>query len=139
MTDLTSLERFHDLLLTKLSFANVAIIRKNKKPHVTPVWFNTSEEDLKQGLVYINTAKGRVKANNMEKGDPVSISILDPDNGYRYLGFDAEVVDIIEGEQAENHIDDLMFKYQGKRPYAYRKEGEQRLKIPLRITKVYNR
>lgn len=134
------LEKFRDIIFDKKAFAQVAIIRKdNQRPHVTPNWFNMTETSFQQGIIFINTAQGRVKANNIRKDDPIALSILDPENSYRYLGIEGIVLDTIIGPEAEEHIDDLMFKYQGRRPYAYRAEGEVRIKIPIKITKVLGR
>lgn len=133
------LEKYRDILLEKKAFAQVGITRKNGKPHVSPLWFDMTEDDYQNGIININTAQGRVKANHIAKGDTIAISILDPDNPYRYLGLEGEVLDTITGPVAEDHIDGLMFKYQGKRPYAYRKEGEVRIKISIQIINVHKR
>jgi hypothetical protein len=49
-------------------------------PQVTPIWF-----DYTHGKIRINSKKGRVKTRNMQEGAPVALSILDPDNPYRYI------------------------------------------------------
>jgi PPOX class probable F420-dependent enzyme len=133
------LNKYHDLLFDKLSFANVAIVRSNGRPHVSPVWFDLSEEDFQKNIININTAKGRVKARNMEVGSQVAITILDPDNPYRYLGIDGEIIETIEGEAAERHIDALAKKYLDKDVYPNRKEGEERIKIRIKINNIHDR
>ncbi len=135
----SELKKYRDLLFDKLSFANVAIVRKNGQPHVSPVWFDLSNEDFQNHIININTAKGRVKANNMKIGDHVAISILDPDNSYRYLGIDGIVIDRIMGNEAEKHIDALAKKYINKEIYPYRTENEQRIKIKIKITNIHRR
>lgn len=132
------LDKYRDLLFEKLSFANVAIVRSNGKPHVSPVWFDMSEDDFKSNLININTAKGRVKAKNMEIGNPVAITIMDPDNPYRYLGLEGEILKIIEGETAEQHIDALAKKYLDKDVYPNRKPGEERIKIQIKIKNTHH-
>ena len=69
-----------DLLQQKKAFANLATIMPDGTPQVTPVWF-----DYTDGKIRINSAKGRVKTRNMQEGAPVALSILDPDNPYRYI------------------------------------------------------
>ncbi|MHA2089395.1 MAG: hypothetical protein ACW98K_00940 [Candidatus Kariarchaeaceae archaeon] len=59
---MNNLSNFRDILIDKTSFAQVAIVRKNGTPHVTPLWFSVSESDLEAGIININTATGRVKA-----------------------------------------------------------------------------
>src|SRR5258708_22828712 len=73
-------EQFMDLMTGKKAFAHLATIMRDGTPQVTPVWF-----DYVNGAVRVNTAKGRVKARNMNEGAAVALSILDPDNPYRYL------------------------------------------------------
>ena len=67
--------KYLDLLQEKKSFANLATIMPDGTPQVTPVWF-----DYTNGKILINSAKGRVKARNIQEGPPVALSILDPDN-----------------------------------------------------------
>jgi PPOX class probable F420-dependent enzyme len=78
MTDVPA--GFLDLLTEKKAFANLATIQPDGSPQVTPVWF-----DYTNGIVRVNTAKGRVKARNLSIGSKVALSILDPDNAYRYI------------------------------------------------------
>src|SRR5579859_1116947 len=73
-------EQYLDLFTQKKAFANLATVMPDGTPQVTPVWF-----DLKDGVVRVNTAKGRVKARNMREGAPVALAIMDPDNAYRYV------------------------------------------------------
>ena len=69
-----------DLLQKKKAFAHLATIMPDGTPQVTPVWF-----DYTNGKIRVNSAKGRVKVRNMREGAPVALSILDPDNPYRYI------------------------------------------------------
>src|SRR5205085_11739274 len=73
-------ENFHDLLEQKKASAHLATIMRDGTPQVTPVWF-----DYTGGMIRVNTAKGPVKARNLREGARVPLSILDPDNPYRYL------------------------------------------------------
>jgi PPOX class probable F420-dependent enzyme len=72
--------KYLDLLQQKKAFANLTTAMPDGSPQVTPVWF-----DYHDGLVRVNTAKGRVKTQNMKTGVPVALAIMDPDNPYRYL------------------------------------------------------
>src|SRR5205823_4250157 len=59
--------------------------------------------------------------------DPcVAISIVDPDNPYRYLEIRGRVVEITE-QGADTHIDKLAKKYLGVDKYPYRQSGEVRV------------
>jgi PPOX class probable F420-dependent enzyme len=114
-------EKYLDLLEHKKAFASLATTMPDGSPQVTPVWF-----DYKDGRIRINTAKGRVKARNMKTGVPVALSVMDPDNPYRYLQVRGHVGRVIE-EGADKHIDALAKKYLGKDQYPWRKAGEVRV------------
>ena len=130
------IEKYKDLFFTKKALAHVAITRKNGTPHVTPVWFDLTEEDFKNGFLKFNSAKGRVKTNNLLVGSKVSISILDPEDAYRYIGLDGEITEIIEGKEAENHIHSLSQKYRGKE-YFDIPENQVRVKYIVKINNVF--
>ncbi|MGA3006101.1 MAG: PPOX class F420-dependent oxidoreductase [Acetobacteraceae bacterium] len=119
MTDIPA--GFHDLLTDKKAFANLATIMPDGSPQVTPVWF-----DYTNGRIRVNTAKGRVKARNMSEGSRVALSILDPDNAYRYLQVRGKVVHVIE-TGAKEHIDSLAKKYLGKDVYPWHNPKDVRV------------
>ena len=124
-------------MLDKIAFAQVALIKKDGTPHVTPMWYNTSQTDFDNDIFFINTATGRVKGG-IHEGDILAISILDPDTPYRYLGIQAKVIHRVKGTEANEHIDDLAYKYQGKAKYPYHRKGEYRIKLTLKVLSVYS-
>ena len=73
-------ENYLDLLQQKKAFANLATVMADGSPQVTPVWF-----DYTDGVIRVNTAKGRVKSRTLRPGAPVALAIMDPDNAYRYI------------------------------------------------------
>src|SRR3954451_21430391 len=97
-----------DLVTTKPAFANVATLNTDGSPQVTPVWV-----DFDGTHVIINTAKGRMKAKNLEREPRVAISVSDPANPYRYLGIQGHVVEMTEAG-GDAHIDKMAKKYLGK-------------------------
>ena len=110
-----------DLLQQKTSFANLATIMPDGSPQVTPVWF-----DYTKGKIRVNSAKGRVKTRNMREGAPVALSILDPENPYRYIQIRGRVERVTE-EGASAHIDSLAKKYLGKDKYPFGQPGDVRV------------
>jgi len=114
-------DAFMDLLRDKVAFANLATIMPDGTPQVTPVWF-----DYVDGTIRVNTAKGRVKARNMREGSAVALSIVDPDNAYRYLQVRGRVRKMVEAG-ADAHIDSLARKYLGKDKYPFAGPGEVRV------------
>ena len=112
---------FLDLLTEKKAFAHIATLQPDGSPQVTPVWF-----DYTNGLIRVNTAKGRIKSRNMSVGSKVAMSIMDPDNAYRYIQIRGSVTkEVTEG--AATHIDSLAKKYLGKDVYPFHQEGETRV------------
>ena len=120
-----------DLLTTKPSFANLATLNPDGSPQVTPVWV-----DFDGTHVIVNTAKGRVKANNLARAPRVALSIVDPENPYRYLGIQGKVVEMTEAG-GDAHIDKMAKKYMGKDTYPFRAPGEVRLIVKIAPEKVH--
>ncbi len=118
-------DAFLDLLDRKKAFAHLAIVMADGSPRVTPVWF-----DHTGGEIRVNTALGRVKAHTLKPGAQVALSILDPDNAYRYIQIRGQVARVTE-EGADAHIDALAKKYLGKDSYPFRQAGERRLTIAI--------
>jgi PPOX class probable F420-dependent enzyme len=118
---MASIQDYTDLFQEKKAFAHLATTMPDGAPQVTPVWI-----DYRDGRVLVNTAKGRVKARNMELGSPVALSITDPDNPYRYVQVRG-VVSKVHDEGADAHIDFLAQKYLGQDSYPFRQPGEQRV------------
>ena len=117
-------------LCAKPVFVHLATIDKDGGPQVTPVWI-----DFDGSLVWVNTAKDRVKDRNMRRDKRVAISILDPDNAYRHVAIRGEVVEITENG-ADAHIDRMAKKYLGKDRYPFRSPGEVRVIYKIRPVKV---
>ena len=113
-------DKFLDLVTKKKAFANLATLMPDGSPQVTPVWI-----DYANGVLRVNTAKGRTKARNMTTGAKVAIAIQDPDNPYRYLQVRGTVKHMTE-QGADAHIDALAKKYLGQDKYPYRRPGEVR-------------
>ena len=121
---------FLDLVTTKVTFAHLATIMPNGAPQVTPVWFSFDGSHI-----LLNSAKGRVKDRNMRARPAVAISILDPDNPYRYLQLMGQIVAVTE-EGGDAHIDALAKKYIGQDTYPGRAPGEVRVIYRMAIDKV---
>jgi PPOX class probable F420-dependent enzyme len=108
-------------LFNKKAFANLATLMPDGSPQVTPVWCDYDGEN-----VLINTAAGRVKDKNLQREPRVSLSILDPDNPYRYLEVRGRVIERTH-EGADDHINKMAKKYLGVDVYPYRSQGEVRI------------
>ncbi len=101
---------FRDLVEQPL-FASFATVLPNETPQVTPVWF--SYED---GYFYVNTAVGRLKDRAVRANPYVALSIIDPNNSYRYLAVRGPIVEMNE-EEGRAHINFLAKRYTGADKY----------------------
>ena len=125
-------DQFKDLF-HKRAFASLATLMPDGTPQVTPVWV-----DFDGTHVLVNSARGRQKDKNMQKNSQVALSIMDPDNPYRYLEVRGKVTEITE-QGADQHIDKMAKKYMGKDTYPFRRPGEVRVLfkiLPSRTTQM---
>src|ERR1700733_539392 len=114
-------DQYLDLLTSKKAFAHLATIMPDGSPQVTPGRFVYAG-----GAIRVNSAKGRVKDRNMKEGARVELSILDPDNPYRYLQVRGTVHRVSE-DGAVAHIDSLAKKYIGQDKCPWSKPGDVRV------------
>ena len=120
--------------LTDPNFAYLATVNEDGSPQVSPVWI-----ELEDSRITFNTAVGRVKERNIRRDPRVAISIGDKDNQYDKVDIRGRVVDLIEGEEADEQIDRLALKYMGQEKYPWRTPGERRVKVvvePLAIKEM---
>ena len=86
--------------------------------------------------VIVNTAMGRRKDVNMRRDGRVALSTIDLQNPYDWVEIRGKVVQFVEGQPAEDGIDDLGEKYLNQRPYPYRAPGEERVIFVVEPTAV---
>lgn len=108
-------------LFKKKAFANLVTLMPDGQPQVTPVWVDYDGRN-----VVINTAEGRQKDKNLKRDGRVALSIMDPENPYRYLEIRGKVTERTR-EGADAHIDAMAKKYLGKDKYPFRRPEEVRV------------
>jgi PPOX class probable F420-dependent enzyme len=118
-------EKYVDLF-QKRAFANLGTLMPDGRPQVTPVWC-----DFDGQHVIFNSARGRQKDRNVRRDPRVALSIVDPDNPYRYMEIRGTVVEITE-DGAAQHIDKMAKKYMGVDKYPYAQPGEVRVLYKIR-------
>ena len=129
MADSTIPETYRDLF-NKRAFASLATVMPNGDIQVTPVWV-----DAENGNVIFNSARGRVKDKNVRRDPRVTLTLIDPDNPYRYMEIRGRVFDFTE-QGADKHIDKMAKKYLGVDKYPYAKPGEVRVLYRVKPEKV---
>jgi len=121
-------EKYMDLF-RKRAFAHLATLMPDGSPQVTPVWVMAEN-----GLIVVNSARGRRKDKNMRRDARVALSLQDPENPYRYLEVRGTVVEITENG-ADDCIEALSRKYLG-RPYPFRQPHEVRVIYRIKPERV---
>lgn len=92
--------------------AVLATVSSRGMPQATPVWFVVDGDHI-----LINTSRGRVKLRNLQRHPHLALTVVDPQNMYRYVQIQGRVVRI-DREAGARDIDRLSQRYMG-RPYSY--------------------
>jgi PPOX class probable F420-dependent enzyme len=93
------------LLLDK-NFAVVATLKPDGAPQTSVVWIDWDGEN-----VIFNTKRPRVKGQNLERDQRVSITVWDNEDPYRYVEVQGKAV--LDDQDANEHIRKLSHKYRG--------------------------
>jgi PPOX class probable F420-dependent enzyme len=119
-------------LFTDPNYLYVGTTNPDGSPQVTVVW-----TDLQDGRIRFNTALGRVKERNLRRDPRIGMTITARDNPWDKVDVRGRVVDFVEGEEADQHIDDLSEKYTGQRPYPWRQPDERRVIVVIEPQRVH--
>ncbi len=122
-------EEFLDLA-EKRSIISLATLMADGRPQVTPMWWL-----YEAPYIVVNTARGRVKEENMRRDPRVALEIRDPNNPYRYLGAQGRVVEMTE-QGAVEVIDRLAERYTGRKQYGV-PAGEVRVTVKIELENVW--
>jgi PPOX class probable F420-dependent enzyme len=116
-------------LLDGKNFAHVTTLLPDGTPQTTVVWVEREHD-----TVLFNTAKGRVKYNNIRRDPRVTLSVHDQNNPYKYVQIRgrAEVVE----EGADAHAHKLSHKYFG-RDYSNLETDPPRVIVRIMPEQVY--
>ena len=120
-------ERFHDLF-ERETFAHFATMMPDGTPQVTPVWV---DYDVEANRVLVNTARGRRKEKNVARNPKVSLSMVDPDDPYRFVSVRGAVDELVE-EGAVEHINALARRYMDVEEYPGL-DDEEGARVQIRI------
>jgi len=125
-------ESYHDLFERK-TFAHLATVMPDGTPQVTPVWV---DYDAERDRLLVNTARGRRKERNVAANPKVGVSMLDPDDPYRWCSVRGEVTALTE-DGAVEHIDALARRYMDVAEYQnHDSEDAPRVVIEIRPDSV---
>ncbi|MDQ6695617.1 MAG: PPOX class F420-dependent oxidoreductase [Chloroflexota bacterium] len=125
-------EAYKDLL-DSTALAHIATIGPKGEPQNNPVWFGWDGENVR-----FSQTKGRQKYRNVQHDPRIALSIVDPQNPYRYLEIRGTVTNI-EEDPDNAFIDSMAKKYMGQEKYPWHNPGDQRVVIvvnPEHTTKM---
>ncbi len=105
----------------------VSTVRPDGSPQQSVVWVDYDGEN-----VIFNTAEGRAKPRYIRQNPNVGLSVLDPENPFRWIAVSGPAEMTEEG--AAEHINKLSHKYRG-RDYDL-PPGQQRLIVRIKPEKV---
>lgn len=111
-------------ILGKEGLAHVATIGPQGMPQSTPVWYAWDGQQLA-----FSTTRGRRKCKNLTRNPKVALSIIDPDNPYRYLQIQGVATIIDDPEKL--FIEELAHRYTGG-PFGGNQPGDER--VIIRVT-----
>jgi len=117
-------ETHSDLLALPL-LAHVATLGPQGEPQVNPVWFAWDGQYIKLTLT-----RHRQKYRNLERDPHIALSIVDPENQFRYLELRG-VVEQVEDDHDLAFINGLAQRYIG-RDYPWHRPDEQRIILYIR-------
>ena len=120
-------EGFEDLLTwDRKTYAHVATIGPKGEPQNNPVWFEWVD-----GEIRFSQTTSRQKYRNIGQDPRVSLSIMDPDNPYRYLEVRGSVI-AIEPDPELEFINRMANKYMGVETYPWANPEDER--VVVRVT-----
>lgn len=114
----------HRDLLDRPIVVSLATIQSDGSPQVMPMW-----ADLDRDVIRVNTAYGRQKCTNMLKRPAVSVLVIDPDDGFRFIEVRGRAE--ASNEDADAHADKLTREYRG--PEHVPTEPRQETRVVFRI------
>lgn len=120
-------------LLDKKGFAHMATVGTDGALHTSPVWYDWDGE-----YVLVSHTKERQKYRNVVKDPRVALSILDPENPYRYLEIRGVVEEIVD-DPDKTLIHKLAKKYRDLDAYPYDGPGDNRVIFKIKPRKAPSR
>jgi PPOX class probable F420-dependent enzyme len=118
-------EGYRDLM-ESTALVHVATVGPKGEPQNNPVWFGWDGEHIK-----FSQTKARQKYRNVSREPRVALSIVDPENPYRYLEVRGEV-ERVEADPDNDFINAMAKKYMGVDEYPLHQPGDERVVVCAR-------
>jgi PPOX class probable F420-dependent enzyme len=118
-------------LFSEKNLVYIATIMRDGSPQVSPVWANYENQHI-----LINTAEGRIKHKNILRDPRVAVSVTSIDNPLDMTTIRGTVVELIPDYEYE-HADRLTQQYMGREHYPFKRDGEKRIVLKIKPSKVF--
>ena len=121
-------------------FATLATLDPDGAPRQAIVWYRLDPD----GMLMVNSAAGRRWPANLRRDARVALAIAEPGDGYRWVGLEAEVAEIIDDQAiAQADIADLARRYHPDDPARSaadiaRFQAQRRVTFRLRPTSLHD-
>jgi PPOX class probable F420-dependent enzyme len=117
-------EKQREFIAVNPYVATVTTLRQDGSPHNTIVWI-----DAEDGVVTFNTAIGRAKERHMRENPRVAVTVVDPDDAYKWISVSGLAELTTEG--ADDQIDRLAKKYLGQDTYPWHDPEQRRITVRI--------
>jgi len=112
------------------ALAHIATIGPDGGPQSSPVWFDWEDNQLTVSL-YDSSQKMR----NLKRDPRLSVSIVDPNNAYRYVEIRGVAV-AFEPDTELVFITKMAGKYLGLDHYPWHEEGQVEVTVTIKPTRI---
>jgi PPOX class probable F420-dependent enzyme len=116
-------------ILQDKAYGHVITFNAEGKPQVTMVWADVDGDE-----VAFNTAEGRLKPQNLRRDPRVIVSVQDRNDPQSYMVFHGKAT--VGEAGADAHIDKLAKRFLGADKYPFRRPGEKRLLVRVKVDRI---
>lgn len=116
-------------ILQDKAYGHVITFSADGKPQVTMVWADVDGDE-----VTFNTAEGRLKPKNLRRDPRLIIAVQDRNDPQSHLVFHGKATVTEAG--ADVHIDKLAKRFLGADKYPFRRPGEKRLIVRVKVDRI---
>ncbi len=116
-------------ILQDKAYGHVITFNADGKPQPTMVWIDVEGDE-----VLFNTAEGRLKPKNLRRDHRIVISVQDRNDPQSYMVFHGKASVTEAG--ADEHIDKLAKRFLGVDKYPFRRPGEKRLVVRVKVDRI---
>ncbi|HEV8640435.1 MAG TPA: PPOX class F420-dependent oxidoreductase [Methylomirabilota bacterium] len=116
-------------ILQDKTYGHVVTRNADGTPQVTMVWMDVEGDE-----VLFNTADGRLKPKNLRRDPRVIVSVQDRNDPQSHMVLRGKASVTEAG--ADQHIDKLAKRFLGADKYPFRRPGEKRLIVRIKVDRI---